>query len=651
MLGTNVRGAAFNSSTNASIILMFALVAGLATTGCGDVDTTPEGVTEAPASNTPDELEVQTAALTAAGTCTEDSVFDYDRFGECLSGAMASCIESQWWAVDDPDSEDTFGVNIACIADNAADSDELTCDDGADNDGDGLIDCQDPDCNTLSCDDGNACTTGGTCSGDVCVGTTPVDDEEPCDDGAFCTVDDMCGAGVCNGTPMVCEDDDVCDGTDWCNELTDSCDDAPDLECDDGDVCNGAESCDSVIGCEAGDVLECDDGDACNGAESCDSVIGCEAGDVLECDDGDVCNGSESCDSVIGCEAGDVLECDDSDVCTGTESCDPDAGCMPGVPLVCDDSDVCNGEESCDSESGCMAGTPLVCNDELFCNGEESCDSELGCQDEADPDCSEGDTECGTGFCDVVTDLCDADLDDEACTAGPCEVGMCTEEGCVTEAIEGCCEHGEPGDDAMCDAWVPDGSFSVCSPPAGESPFPGDCTYFPLDTDPENCSDGVDNDEDGATDCNDPDCFAADACSSFVQIWFDSDEDCPGTYLTLAYECEFGTEGCSEGWNQVRNTGFVSACEDCSIIVASLHLPDNIVGEPWFDTHDGVIVTTGTDDPCTGDPSTCDTSGVTWMNGLCTPAVYQIGAELCGISSIVPGHGYDPLCDGPPGVE
>ncbi len=47
---------------------------------------------------------------------------------------------------------------------------ESSCDDGADNDCDGLIDCNDSDCVGRACDDANACTTGEVCSLGGCAG-------------------------------------------------------------------------------------------------------------------------------------------------------------------------------------------------------------------------------------------------------------------------------------------------------------------------------------------------------------------------------------------------------------------------------------------------------------------------------------------------
>jgi hypothetical protein len=113
---------------------------------------------------------------------------------------------------------------------------ESVCNDGIDNDGNGLTDCADPDCNNQSCSDNNACTLGDTCRGGICVGTLkdcsslndqcnvgecnlvtgecgtqPKQDGTSCDDGQFCTATDSCHAGQCIGSGSPCTAGQVCD--------------------------------------------------------------------------------------------------------------------------------------------------------------------------------------------------------------------------------------------------------------------------------------------------------------------------------------------------------------------------------------------------------------------------------------------------------
>ncbi len=125
-----------------------------------------------------------------------------------------------------------------------------------------------------------------------------------------------------------CDDGNACNGVEACDPMTGTCLGGIQLLCDDGNACNGIESCDPITGCVSGEVLVCDDGNACNGIESCDSIAGCVSGEVLVCDDGNACNGLESCDPMMGCVAGEPLVCDDGDGCNGIESCDPMIGCV-----------------------------------------------------------------------------------------------------------------------------------------------------------------------------------------------------------------------------------------------------------------------------------------------------------------------------------
>ncbi|HZA14253.1 MAG TPA: IPT/TIG domain-containing protein, partial [Myxococcaceae bacterium] len=81
------------------------------------------------------------------------------------------------------------------------------CSRGVDDDGDGLTDCADPDCQSLSCDDGDPCTAGETCNaGGSCVGApacTPPGEcwSAQCDRQAGClftvNVGQPCSQGTC----------------------------------------------------------------------------------------------------------------------------------------------------------------------------------------------------------------------------------------------------------------------------------------------------------------------------------------------------------------------------------------------------------------------------------------------------------------------
>lgn len=91
---------------------------------------------------------------------------------------------------------------------------EVSCDDGIDDDCDGLTDCEDPDCLGAACDDGARCTEG-----DVCT-----------------------AAGRCEGAPVECDDNNDCTD-DSCDEGMGCVHEPNEAPCDDGVWCNGADRC------------------------------------------------------------------------------------------------------------------------------------------------------------------------------------------------------------------------------------------------------------------------------------------------------------------------------------------------------------------------------------------------------------------------
>jgi len=161
----------------------------------------------------------------------------------------------------------------------------------------------DPDCCEVAadCDDSNECTDEA-CTAGACVITN--NDANLCDDGVDCT-DSACVAGVCTGTDIAgcCTSNADCLDSESCDTLNNVCVPnalpcAIDDDCDNGNICDGLETCnDTTLLCEAGTALPFDDGVFCNGAETCDPILGTQDG-------ADPCNATiESCDE-------DNLECD-----------------------------------------------------------------------------------------------------------------------------------------------------------------------------------------------------------------------------------------------------------------------------------------------------------------------------------------------------
>lgn len=90
-----------------------------------------------------------------------------------------------------------------------------------------IVDAPGCSCSQKTCNDGNACTIGDTCSDGQCMPGTPV----------VCTALDQChDAGTCDPQSGKCSQPTKADGT----------------SCDDGDLCNGVATCDLNGQCQPG---------------------------------------------------------------------------------------------------------------------------------------------------------------------------------------------------------------------------------------------------------------------------------------------------------------------------------------------------------------------------------------------------------------
>jgi TQXA domain-containing protein len=382
------------------------------------------------------------------------------------------------------------------------------CDDGNQTDGDGC----DHNCTPTSCGNGvattgEACDDGNLLDGDGCdfnctetvCGNGVVTIGEQCDDGNAVNGDDCdtncttprCGNGVADPNEQ-CDDGNATNG--------DACDDNCTItacgngvvtageQCDDGNATDG-DGCDhtcTVTGCGNGIVTageQCDDGNAVNG-DGCDTnctATACGNGIVAgseQCDDGNQTNG-DACDDNCtapacgnGVVAGDE-QCDDGNQVDG-DGCDGNCtttGCGNGVVAgneQCDDGNLVSGD-ACDANC-----TVPACGNGIVTAGEQCDDGNQTNGDGCDTNCTA--TACGNGVvtgneqCDdgntVDHDLCESD-----CTSARCGNGIV--------------DQGEQCDDANFDDG--DGCDGTCHLR-------------------EICTDTVDNDGDGALDCDDTDC-------------------------------------------------------------------------------------------------------------------------------------------------
>jgi hypothetical protein len=114
-----------------------------------------------------------------------------------------------------------------------------------------------------------------------------------------------------------------------------------------GRVC-GSDGCGGSCG-------TCDDANVCNGTETCEEATGqCLPGTPLVCSDGNACNGVETCNPSSGCVPGTPLVCNDGLFCNGTETCNPSSGCVPGTPPNCDDSVACTVDSCDEANDACV---------------------------------------------------------------------------------------------------------------------------------------------------------------------------------------------------------------------------------------------------------------------------------------------------------
>ena len=268
----------------------------------------------------------------------------------------------------------------------ASQSSESTCNDGFDNDCDGLIDCADPQCA------GDPCGANGRiCSGVNCIcpgGST----ESNCGDGVDndCDGQTDCADSNCNGDPCGANGRICISNTCQCpgGSTESNCSDGVDNDCDgqtdcadsncNGDPCgaNGRICISNTCQCPGGSTeSNCSDGVD----NDCDGQIDCADSN---------CNGDP-------CGANGRICISNTCQCPGSS---PESNCSDGVDNDCDgqtdcnDSD-CNGD-SCGANGLVCSGNACVCSG----NGGTAQASESTCNDSHDNDC-DGLTDCADPQC------------------------------------------------------------------------------------------------------------------------------------------------------------------------------------------------------------------------------------------------------------
>ncbi|MFP4524437.1 MAG: MopE-related protein [Candidatus Woesearchaeota archaeon] len=391
-----------------------------------------------------------------------------------------------------------------------------------------------------------------------------------CSDGYFPCGDSCCEIGVESCCSDGCVNTDTNDN--HCGECDNSCEDCS--ECTDGScssACEAGEHCSSSGNCvECTEDSHCTDGYcSSNECEPCDSDG--DGSDSPQCggsdcddDNEDVYPGAtEVCDGVDNDCDGDVDEgvgyCHEEDPdCTGSvdcdsydgDSCPTSSGCevYGGECTVSCEGARVNGACELGDEYSTESTFPVRDDDECKSRAEKLSDDCTNCHwyYEAYDDGSR----CA-GF--------------DSCDSSDCEDGIT---GCYYDDVGDCssnddrssCESSSGCDWSCCVSNYGDSCSTdkgVCS--SGTIQCDGSCSGLgPTESPESSCSDGLDNDCDGKTDCDDSDCADASACT--VTCYRDADGDGfgdPGVSDT------FTADSCSDisGW--VANDGDCDDSSDC----------------------------------------------------------------------------------------
>jgi len=342
--------------------------------------------------------------------------------------------------------------------------------------------------------------------------------------------------------------------------------------CDVGEDCGGGlqgscADCGQVSGAFCGNGL-CEAGDGENCATCAEDCAGKQKGSAANqfcCgyDDGQVTNpigcGADASDnrcidssSNVFCRVTERLSacCGDA-MCEGQEDvqgstycqvdCDPGAACVPtepGTEVTCDDGQ----DNDCDSlidaaDPDCDVCAPTGVSEDI-CNGVDD-----NCNEQIDELWSSSPTSCGVGVCASNGDTtCNGGVEGDTCTPGTPGVEGPFGDASCNDSLDNDC-------DGLTDANDPD-----CEEQQGvvcvDITVKGDCNNEPTcewigkkngscqeivqctpDENPEvSCTDGIDNDCNGATDCDDSNCNGDPACQTTCNNdgVCDPGEDCLG---------------------------------------------------------------------------------------------------------------------------
>ncbi len=440
--------------------------------------------------------------------------------GGCAKGSTSGGSDSCGNGVLEPalGEECDDGNHVSgdgCSADCRVESDvETVCNDAYDDDGDGLVDCADDDC------DGQECGVGGrVCASHQCVCPggdveTQCDDgqDNDCDGNADCLDPDCKGDPSCKGgaeTSCSNGEDDDGDG---------------DIDCDDGD-CEGQACGGNGLVCQSGSCL-CPGGDV---ESNCGDGLDDDCDGNVDCADPD-CASSTDCAGVeVQCGDGQdndgdgTTDCADSDC--GDQACGPNGMVCQGSSCQCPggsmETNCSDGQDNdCDGSTDCGDGD---CSSNPACvNAETDCSNNIDDDNDGNTDCLDADCanqpcganglQCLSGVCQCAggqtevacTDFSDNDCDGMTdCDDSDCSMNPACREGNCTDGLDN-------DGDGQADCLDSDCNGQACGP--NGLVCQGTSCQCPGGSTESSCSDGTDNDCDGDIDCDDSDCAADSAC-------------------------------------------------------------------------------------------------------------------------------------------